>query len=75
MNMSRHVSAWTRSTAIVALMMTVTGCAIEVNDSAICDGTRQSRTEHATALAKDGGALSVVTGAHLIRQIDAACST
>jgi hypothetical protein len=71
----RHASVLTRSTVIVVLMMTVTGCAIAVSDRAICDGTRQSRTEHAAALAKDGGALSVVTGAHLIRQIDAACST
>lgn len=71
--MSRHASVLTRSTAIVALMMTVTGCAIEVNDSAICDGTASSRTEHAAALAEDAGNKSVTTGAYLIRQIDAAC--
>jgi len=71
--MSRHASAWTRSTVTAVLMMTVTGCVTAVSDSAICDGTELSRTEHAAALAEDGGNQSVVTGARLIRQIDAAC--
>jgi len=44
-----------------------------VNDSAICHGTEVSRTAHAAALAADGGDRSVITGAYLIRQIDAAC--
>jgi len=44
-----------------------------VSDSAICNGTEASRTAHAAALAEDGGDNSVITGAYLIRQIDAAC--
>ena len=55
------------------LILTVSGCARAVSDSAICDGTAASRTAHAAALAEDGGDKSVVTGAYLIRQIDAAC--
>ena len=51
----------------------VTGCAIAVSEPAICDGTALVRTEHAAALAKDGGDASVVTGAKLIRMLDAAC--
>ena len=71
--MSRHANALTKFLATTILMMTVTGCVSAVSDSAICDGTKLSRTEHAAALAKDGGNQSVVTGARLIRQIDAAC--
>ena len=41
---------------------------------AICDGTKTARTDHAAALAEDGGNASVVTGARLISQIDAACA-
>jgi hypothetical protein len=41
---------------------------------AICGATEAARTEHATALADDGGPLSVVTGARLIRLIDAGCA-
>lgn len=44
-----------------------------VSERAICDGTDAARTQHAAALAADGGNRSVVTGAQLIRQIDAAC--
>jgi hypothetical protein len=45
-----------------------------VSGNAICDGTEQARTEHAAALADDGGPLSLVTGARLIRLIDAGCA-
>lgn len=41
---------------------------------AICDGTRAARKAHAAALVEDGGDASVVTGARLISQIDAACA-
>jgi hypothetical protein len=41
---------------------------------AICLGTQASRKAHAAALAQDGGDASVVTGARLISQIDAACA-
>lgn len=44
-----------------------------VSSSAICDGTEKARTEHAAALANDGGDASIVTGARLIASIDAAC--
>lgn len=40
---------------------------------AICDGTVQDRRDHAAALAKDGGDLSILTGAKLIKRIDAGC--
>ena len=64
------------STMLVLLMplLLLSGCAAALNDSAICDGTAQSRTSHAAALAADGGPLSLVTGALLIQQIDAGCS-
>jgi hypothetical protein len=41
---------------------------------AICGATDAARTEHAAALADDGGPLSLVTGARLIRLIDAGCA-
>jgi len=64
------------SKMLVLLMplLLLSGCAAALNDSAICDGTAQSRTSHAAALAADGGPLSLVTGALLIQQIDAGCS-
>ena len=55
------------------LMLPVAGCMSGASPDAICDGTDAARTQHAAALAVDGGAQSVVTGARLIRQIDAAC--
>ena len=48
-------------------------CTNAVSGNAICHGTEVSRTAHAAALAADGGDRSVITGAYLIRQIDAAC--
>ena len=63
-------------TRILALMIPLcfgTGCVSAVSERAICDGTDAARTQHAAALAADGGDRSVVTGARLIRQIDAAC--
>lgn len=51
----------------------VTGCVSVASNGAICDGTKSARTDHAAALAQDGGDLSVVTGAHLIRLLDAGC--
>jgi hypothetical protein len=53
--------------------MLLNGCANAPNDSAICNGTAQSRTSHAAALVADGGPHSMVTGALLIQQIDAGC--
>jgi hypothetical protein len=40
----------------------------------LCRETQASRENHAKALANDGGDASVVTGARLISQIDAACA-
>jgi len=42
--------------------------------AALCDGTAAARTALAAALAEDGGDASVVAGARLISQIDAACA-
>ena len=57
----------------MTLMPLAAGCTSVVSGEAICDATDASRTAHAAALAEDGGDRSVVTGAYLIRQIDAAC--
>lgn len=61
------------SSLYLTLTLLVSGCANALNDSAICNGTAQSRTAHAAALVADGGPLSLVTGATLIQQIDAGC--
>jgi len=57
----------------MTLMLLGAGCVSAVSERAICDGTAQARTEHAAALATDGGDLSVTTGARLIRLLDAGC--
>ncbi|RRH71979.1 hypothetical protein [Falsigemmobacter faecalis] len=61
-----------RKSIALTLMLLVTGC-VRVDPAAICDGSRAARTEHAAALAADGGARSVVTGVALIEAIDAGC--
>jgi hypothetical protein len=43
------------------------------SEAAICDGTAAARTAHAAALAQGGDDASVVTGAALIRLMDAGC--
>ena len=58
---------------VMTLLSFVSGCGNVVSQQAICDGTANVRTEHANALALDGGDKSVVTGAKLIASIDAAC--
>lgn len=51
-----------------------TGCApVAVSDSALCAGLERPVAAHAAALAEEGGPKSVVTGARLIRMIDAGC--
>ena len=50
-----------------------TGCVSVANETAICDGTAVARTAHAAALARDGGVMSISTGAYLIRVLDAGC--
>lgn len=61
------------STRLGLCLMLLSGCGVGLNESAICDGTAQSRTAHAAALVVDGGPQSILTGALLIRQIDAGC--
>lgn len=62
-----------RILAMMTLACCATGCASVVSEPAICAGTATARTEHAAALAADGGDLSVVTGARLIKLMDAGC--
>jgi len=71
--MLRLGNAWMRLTLVMIPLFFVIGCASAVSEAAICDGTAAARTAHAAALAEDGGDLSVVTGARLIRLIDAGC--
>lgn len=71
--MPKLQSGLTRLVLCLTLTLPVSGCATAPNTSAICDGTVQSRTNHAAALVADGGSLSLVTGALLIQQIDAGC--
>lgn len=57
------------------LTQLLNGCAREQigNGEALCAGTEAARSEHAAALADDGGPLSLVTGANLIQLVDAGC--
>ena len=55
-------------------VLLVAGCVSGASNSAICDGTRKARSEHAAALVRDGGPLSLVTGQALISKIDAGCA-
>lgn len=47
---------------------------VAASDAALCGGTEAARREHAAALAADGGDRSVLTGARLIRLMDAGCN-
>ena len=58
---------------VMICLGSVSGCASAASDAAICDGTEAARREHAAALAVDGGNRSVLTGAKLIRLMDAGC--
>lgn len=55
------------------LTLPVAGCVSVASGPAICDGSARLRSDHAQALAEDGGPRSVVTGAALIRALDAGC--
>ena len=72
--MSKPQRGLMRLNLCLILTLLLSGCAAALNDSAICNGTAQSRTSHAEALVADGGPQSLVTGALLIQQIDAGCS-
>lgn len=61
------------TSVIASMTFMLTGCVNAVSGNAICSGTESARTEHAAALADDGGPLSLVTGARLIQLIDAGC--
>ena len=67
-----------RILALAMLTMIVTGCLRAdppVTDAqALCDGTKRLRSDHAAALAEDGGPLSVTTGRRLIATLDAGCA-
>ena len=69
-----HASGLTKLLVMGMLSLSVSGCLRgAVSESAVCDGTAQATTDHAAALAEDGGPRSIVTGAFLIRQLDAGC--
>lgn len=72
--MLKLARGWTPRLMVMTLPFFVIGCANVANGPAICDGTTDARTDHAAALAQDGGDLSVVTGARLIRLLDAGCA-
>ena len=55
------------------MMLLVTGCVSAGSQSAICDGTVAARADHAASLADEASDRVVVTGARLIRLIDAGC--
>lgn len=58
---------------MIVPMLLNCGCVSAQNDSAICAGTTAARSEHAAALADDGGPRSLVTGARLVKLLDAGC--
>lgn len=58
------------------LLFCASSCApvTPVSGDALCGGTRKARADHAEALAAEGSARAVITGARLIRLIDAGCN-
>jgi hypothetical protein len=54
-------------------LLLAAGCMNGANPEAICAGTLEARTAHVKALVQDGGDRSVVTGARLVRLLDAGC--
>ena len=61
---------------LLMLPMLLSGCLNATPNSAdaICQGTRQARADHAAALVRDGGPLSLVTGQVLIAKVDSGCA-
>ena len=55
-------------------IISTSGCASEVSQAAICDGSEKLRTDHAAALVEDGGPKSKASGVALIGTIDAGCN-
>ena len=62
-----------KTAAALASMICVTACVSAGSGEAICEATARLRTDHAAALAQDGGNLSVETGYTLISALDAGC--
>lgn len=66
-----------RTLVLVSLTMMLSGCfgvgEPPVETRPLCDGTADLRTEHAAALAEDGGPQSRSTGRALIATMDAGC--
>lgn len=56
---------------ILLAVMMLSGCITGASDSALVAGLRQPMTDHAAALAIDGGPLSQRTGRVLIAKFDA----
>lgn len=67
-------NVWMTSILMMTLTFCATGCVSGGSGNAICAGTQSARTEHAAALATDGGPVSLVTGARLIKLVDAGCN-
>ncbi|NPD15729.1 hypothetical protein HOY34_11000 [Xinfangfangia sp. D13-10-4-6] len=65
-----------RMITALCLMMPAAGCVIgpRTSGDALCDGTRAARAEHAAALADSADDRAVVSGARLIRLLDAGCA-
>lgn len=58
-------------------MLLVSGCASGMNvgsKASICDGLAPYIDSHSIALGKDGGPVSLVTGASLIARFDEGCT-
>ena len=66
---------WTRFVLTLMLTQLVSACEPAGSLVALCDGTRDSRSAAARAVANDGGPDSVVAVDYLIRQLDRGCST
>ena len=69
-----RASGWMKWAACLTLPLPLIGCVSAGSADAICAGTEAARTEHAKALADDGGPQSLVTGARLIQLVDAGCN-
>ena len=56
-------------------MMLLSGCVkgTQINQTALCEGLDPLVNDHSDALIVDGGPMSVVTGATLIRAFDSGC--
>ena len=72
MKRARALTKWFGTMTVLTLLSSCGTAA--VNEAALCSATTQATTDHAAALVEDGGPRSLVTGAFLIRQLDAGCA-